>query len=936
MSDKARRSKAWDDAFFPPWAWPAKALLRAFSSIPLAVSFLVGVSLFGISASVPIGMLALTPTYLFYAACFVVLLAIVAGIPVLAARRMMRGAPKPRRFIVSFFLGLGLAAVAVVFWQRSIWPALHWNPITNEGVRFFADFCDTYKSTTLRRLPGLEMSELQYYAWWPMPTMLGLFVVNLVIATVRRIEFNFKNIGVLTVHTGIVVIALGSVYYNGLKLEGDTLLMAGQPDPNTGMPRVGPPQFVFYDNTDVALYVDVGRGMEQRLLHGVPRYNDYNLNALGPNTAWVKSGRVQPWTTNEEGKPLPPRTLSIDAPAPPIGYGTVDQDLKFRIIGYAAYAEQVFDWVLTDDRTTPNSPPTAPTTPTTPPTADEGPLRLVYLHSGVPDAEGLSDYTKPAFAFTLAPGTPADRIAASMDPENKPVLSIEYTLGPSMGMTEERWRDLTEEVPEGTKHALIIEFLNEGGTPERHVVPIRPQKSFDLGAYKFDVTEVSSTPTFPIITKGFENSSSAMAVVRITKPDGNQFERWVYARFPQINQDLSLTAVNASGMPNRGAPDPAVRVALIETDHLAVHIDEPTPGVTRAAIRLPDGTVSVRNALEPAREDETTLGGEWLHDLVGPGAKLGLRVGDRWDRAIKVDRPAQVAKQDRQNQFVGTHDKAMVAVEVRIESGPPGPDDAEFRRVVWVPFSKYMGEGLGNLREVGLPEGRFVRIGFGRQQHVFPNFAIQLVDFQMLAYDHRGAPRDYQSIIRVTPTDDSFDLYEHVTKLNAPLMAPFHWSEERVWIANLAGRLASGLSPHQFKLSQAGWDRTGWDESQRMADQGLVPRPFAKFTILGVGNNPGIHVIALGAVLMAIGVPWAFYVKPWLVRRESARIRAAVAAGTWKKPGTRDTARPATPPITPAVTPATTPASSQPSTSANEPQLASARQSHTTNAGGNA
>jgi hypothetical protein len=50
-----------------------------------------------------------------------------------------------------------------------------------------------------------------------------------------------------------------------------------------------------------------------------------------------------------------------------------------------------------------------------------------------------------------------------------------------------------------------------------------------------------------------------------------------------------------------------------------------------------------------------------------------------------------------------------------------------------------------------------------------------------------------------------------------------------------------------------------------------------------VGNNPGIHVIALGSILMGMGIPWAFYVTPWLVQRERKRLqelaRARPAAG---------------------------------------------------------
>jgi hypothetical protein len=61
----------------------------------------------------------------------------------------------------------------------------------------------------------------------------------------------------------------------------------------------------------------------------------------------------------------------------------------------------------------------------------------------------------------------------------------------------------------------------------------------------------------------------------------------------------------------------------------------------------------------------------------------------------------------------------------------------------------------------------------------------------------------------------------------------------------------------------------------------MASAPRARFTILQVGNNPGIHVIALGGVLMALGIPWAFYVKPYLVRREKRLIQEAIAKGEY-------------------------------------------------------
>jgi len=48
----------------------------------------------------------------------------------------------------------------------------------------------------------------------------------------------------------------------------------------------------------------------------------------------------------------------------------------------------------------------------------------------------------------------------------------------------------------------------------------------------------------------------------------------------------------------------------------------------------------------------------------------------------------------------------------------------------------------------------------------------------------------------------------------------------------------------------------------------------ARFTILGVGNNPGIYIIAAGAGDDERRHSVAFYVKPWLMRRRRSRSRA--------------------------------------------------------------
>lgn len=839
MSAKWRENKAWEDANLTGWLWPVKAFLRVFSSITLAVILLVFVALYGVSASVPVGLLALAPTYAFYGLTLGVVIALLAALP---AFYIWRRATSPARRGLAVLSFLPLACVAVTVWYFVLWPPLHYDPIKGTGVRFFPEFVRAYSSVTLRRLPGVEMSELEYYAWWPLKLALLLFVANMVVATVRRIEFSFRNIGVLTVHTGIVTIALGSVYYSALKLEGDTLLLAGERSP-TGEPAPGPPQDRFFDNTRVALYVTQGRGYEQRYLKGVPRYNDYSLAAFSGESAWERAGLARPWMENS------PRALSIDVP--PSVFGLVDEDIEFRVVGYAAYATTVRDFVRVDPADVPGVSDRI----------DAQPLRIVYLHSDLPDPVTGKVLDKAAYAFILPPRSPADRVS-----ENE-AFALEYTLGPNAGMSAARWQDLAEPIPSGAEHALVLEVPSAG---TRTVHAVAGGETLDAGGgYRVQVLQLLPDPPFPIITEGYRGSTSSVAVVRVTPPSGESFTRYVYHRFPEINQDVLGT--REDGRPIRRDADPAIRIGLIEADRLQVYIDESAAGRPRAIVRQRFGAVRLID------ESQVPPDG-FLRDVF---EKIHLRIGERWDYASPVDRPSPVPAAQQEREAIGTHEKALLAVEVRA----PRPDGTSFSRIVWLPFNRYLGMMEGAERRVVLPDRREVRLSFGRVQHPFPDFVLELMDFQMIAYDHRGAPRDYQSVVRVTPVDRArFEQYTHPSTLNYPLRAPFMWSESRSLPANVAQRLVSGFSPRQFKLSQAGWDAAGWQRTQAQADAGQIPRPFASFTILGVGNNPGIHVIALGGILMALGIPWAFYVKPYLVQRERRRIQQAVASGTYTPP----------------------------------------------------
>lgn len=855
MSVKWEQTKRWDREHLTGPLAPLRWLLHLFSSVWLGVWLLVFVAVYAVLASVPIGLLAQAPTLLFDIATLLASVALVAGPPLWLIARGTRAWPAPRRaarFTLLFFAAILLAAAGVLAWRWFVWPRIVYDPVTRSGVRFFADFIEANRATTLRRLPMLEMTELEFYAWWPLRVVLLAFVANMIVATVRRIEFRFRNLGVLMVHSGIVLIALGSVYYNRLKLEGDTLLLAGPPD-ESGHPTPGPAQDRFYDNTRLSLYVQERGVWMARQVANVPRYNDYALSRIGRSgevSAWEISGRPAPWNVE------PARDLDLPVLPQSAEFGP---GVELRIVGYASYAEPVTDFLKRDQLDSPNEPGrAAPPSDETNPRNALRPLRVVQLITALPDSQGrVTD--DPAFVFTLSPSEPSRRVSDAAS------FAIEYTGGPPMGMPAQRWRDLSEPLPPGTSHALVVEVP---ASDFRAVYAVKQGDELSIGqtGYRISVTELAERPPFPIITEGYRGAESSVAIVKVTPPGAPPFDRWVYHRFPEISQDM-LSEINDRGMPRRRDADPAIRISYVDARAVQVYFDDPegTRGPTRAIIRLPGGQVRVIDKLDPSG---------LVREIV---PKVSLKVSERWASSEIVERPAPVPPQQREKAMIGTHENAMLAVEVRDNS-----DGNEWRKVVWLPFTKYMGMGMGTERFVTLPGGREIGLAFGRRQNRLPGFAVELLDFEMIAREHRGPPKDFRSTLRVLPAGfgaQEFEAFVHTTSLNEPLQAPFLWNDSRGLLGNVLGTIRSRLDPTQFKFSQAGWDQQGWMESQALADQGKVKRPTAKFTILQVGNNPGIHVVALGGILMGVGIPWAFYIKPWLVRREKKRIQAQIARG---------------------------------------------------------
>jgi len=133
-----------------------------------------------------------------------------------------RDTSSPRGSLVASVLDLfsriwlGVFLLAVLFVYSSIGSA--GMPI-GPGITRFPFFLRPDAWVSVREI--MEITEFEWFHWWPFDVIISLICVNLVVATLRRIPFNVVNLGVWMIHSGIIVLAIGSVWYFGTKVEGD-------------------------------------------------------------------------------------------------------------------------------------------------------------------------------------------------------------------------------------------------------------------------------------------------------------------------------------------------------------------------------------------------------------------------------------------------------------------------------------------------------------------------------------------------------------------------------------------------------------------------------------------------------------------------------------------------------------------------------------------
>ncbi len=80
----------------------------------------------------------------------------------------------------------------------------------------------------VRQMRFFELTEYQWFNWWPFTLLIFLIFISMMLASHRRGMFSRRLAGMWITHAGIWILIVGSLIYFGTKIEGDTFVIRRQ------------------------------------------------------------------------------------------------------------------------------------------------------------------------------------------------------------------------------------------------------------------------------------------------------------------------------------------------------------------------------------------------------------------------------------------------------------------------------------------------------------------------------------------------------------------------------------------------------------------------------------------------------------------------------------------------------------------------------------
>jgi hypothetical protein len=667
-----------------------------------------------------------------------------------------------------------------------------------------------------------DKTDMQFFNAWPLKTLMALLVANLIVVTWRRIPLTPPRYGVWCIHSGIITLICGTAFYYNHKIEGRVRIYS---DPSMG------PNVVdhFYDKDERSLYVRIGKDQPAEFpLPTLPRFKEYD-EELGNTAKLTARGLSNIEPTLEVADRLDDKTHKENL-ADFIG---CHGKLMFDITGFYPYAV-----VNTDFGTNPSSNMTG--------------VEMTMQNTLDPSGDrALADWW-------LVGADPRFRVNAD---HGMDLAHVEADSSMASVMTEAAGQ-------------LFRLDITVPGVDKPVTLNVAIGKTYAVGKTGYTLKIESYQPGWPMFGTG---EPVDMLQMMVTSPK-QTFRRMVLQDKPvQTDFELGVAGAGPMGKRQKTPLDADLKIDFHVHDPYMLLPDQnsqqansvkhtfltPPGGTELIDIVAGVGTVASQVHRFPTgvedielTPDSEGMNAPFMNQAAASQPALSTNVpgGDpaanhpavkihveRHDHLQAVDRAVAVAstKRDKNAEDAGVYQVAKVHVSM-----------GSWSQDVYAQFADDAGDRLRTDTWRGgfvTPPGAIspIQLQLGNRQRPLP-VTLSLDRFQLVPYDGgtvdepNAMMKDFISTVTLTPANgDGFTDKAHMNH-------PIYYDDGR-WLF--------------FQAAYDGSAAHAW-------------------TQLGVGNRPGTNIMRCGCVMIFFGLAYAFYAKPFIIRRMKQKaIANAVAAG---------------------------------------------------------
>jgi len=708
----------------------------------------------------------------------------------------------------------------------------------------------------IREMRGLEMTEFEWFHWWPFKWLIAILCLNMAIVTIRKIKFTILTVGVWSIHTGVIITVLGCLVYFSQKTEGDVLVsrrvveIRAQGDEPVSM-LVTPSNSVTSGDTTytvtsinpswelmsgddsgtVAYAVTISvqgpqESFMRQLIAGYPQYTEDIVQSNDPKQPMARAKKVL-------GRALVDESLEMSLQYDKQNTFYVTQTGAMYLRELAVDGTPITPWIQRPIKNLPRyndyisthedvwetsgSPYRIPLDPlaiAVSPTNQQDPiddniiisgyLRYAYMDQKM---KGGGDTLFPVAWITLRKGDEAQQTAElyAFDPDSSTA---------DTSLMAFRWVESESEL-EAIENSIMpsLEAEIDGVSYQLRIVPSEEFVQIGTTEYAYKINSVQNNLKIA-------GRMVSLAIIELQRGD-QTWERWVFDN-PTMTRDVVEDTLHEE-------TSAQLLDANISTAYYAGDVPITIVG------GLDDGSYRMLTSIRGDEPTNETLVLGVPTPLTG-GITLTLARVE--SNAFSETRPIVVPKIQQDPSVSNMY--SMVRITVPTAYGGVS---------AWLPYHHYAFESTEeaasrfryNPTTLQLPNGKTIEIMFSRERAALPK-PVVLEHFEVDSHlggftGSTSSIVNWRSIIRFLDESDT----TLAVSVNDPQSYDEYW----------------------FFQSQ-------WDPPDGVS-QGL------NYTVLGVGNRHGVLQMLLGCCLTVSGMIWAFYVKPMIKRKRQHAVYAGVS-----------------------------------------------------------